>query len=538
MKKRSSRSTAARALASRLALGCAWLATACSGYYPLGETSEAGQLLGSDAATAPTEVADSRVAPSLAPPDVTMNGAETMLVTSVGDLDGDGRDEMAFAAVDFATRTSFVQLRYGVPKITDLEQVFAFERSGAHLALANEMYSLLSASSAGDLDGDGYGDLLIRTYDCDTTRPEEGAYVVYGGPERLEGTLPLGSVAAHFAPPSRSAAPPPGYGETCSYAQTIRAGDLDGDGFDDLVLNYAPQNDSTNGLPLLDTGEGLYVFYGRRERFSGTVPFTAADASFRAGDWVNTFPLGDVNGDGRADLLVAPLLPLDIAAIPGSFLLRGRAERWSGPLDVSANATLLEGAIMMAPASGHQPADFDGDGLHDLIIQTPESAYSLFYGSPDLFSDGFDFAASDAQVSAGRTIFSAGDRDADGDDELLDMFTNPANSDTSFSFIFTHNVALASGSAERFAGDVMFPEGDIIARSPNGLFGETQARDGSSGRALESTIPAGDLDGDGAEDLLTTSYIFEITRNDTYDMSSHQVHIHYGAPAPVEPTLR
>jgi hypothetical protein len=526
-----------------LAMACGSLMLACSGQYPLGETSGVAPLLDGDGESGsvnPSPAIDARVPVGLAPPDFSISAVEgstldATSVASVGDLDGDGRADMAVAGVDPASGVSYVHLRYGGPRPLGAADVFAFDHSGVYLTLPNEDWAHLTVASAGDVDGDGYADLLIDTPQCDITAPYEGTYLVYGGPERLEGMVPFTSIAARIVPPSRDSHPPPGYGFSCSgVVQPSHPGDLDGDGFDDLVLKRIPQVDTSGGGSLFGTGEGVYVFYGRAQRLSGQVPLSAADASLHITQDVSTYALGDIDGDGRADILVSP--DSYRATLPGSYLVKGRAERYSGQLDLAATATLLAGAYATNAPWLQNSGDLDGDGLDDVLLWDIYFSRHLFYGAPGLFSNGLDFSQADADIddTAGY-VFPVGDRDGDGDDEMLDQFSHFEDGKLLES-VLTTNVAFASGSRERFSGTLTFPEGEILAQAPDGLFPEQAGT--RSGRALTWTIPAGDLDGDGAADLFTTSDIYEIVGESSYNVTYPQVHIHYGTPASLTPSVR
>jgi hypothetical protein len=526
--------------ASHLALGlaCASLASACSGYYPLGETSAAGQFLSDDAPVARAEAADARIQASLAPPDVSIATDSALRpgsLASIGDLDGDGRDEMAVASFDFTTQTQFVHVRYGGPRPLDGQEAYAFAESGVHLSMPNGTSNTLRSlgmSGVGDVDADGYGDLLVFTVDCDSTQPDEGVYLVYGGPKRLTGTLPLPSVSTRFVPPARQANPPETQATSCRKPYPASPGDIDGDGFDDVLITRAPQDNQTDGSPIPGTGEGLYIFYGRSQRFSGDVPYTAADAAIQTTERFSAYPLGDINGDGRADLLVSPNWFRPWPA--RSFLLAGRTERWSGAVDLTAVATALEGAVVYSEVYEH--GDLDGDGLDDVLLQDSDLDLHIFYGAPNLFAGGLDFAAADASVSIGavRAVYPVGDRDGDGDDELLDQFVTADDFELR---VTRSNIAFASGSSARLSGNVVFPESDVTAQMPDGRFPEDLTPDRKGGRGLEYAIPAGDLDGDGADDLFTTSYIFHVDES-RIALGSPELHIHYGTFVPPTTPLR
>ncbi len=529
-----------RARASHLVFGlaCASLASACSGYYPLGETSQPEDLVDGEGPALRGPTGDARVPATLAPPDFTINapndGVGYRTLASVGDMDGDGRDEMAAASRDDTTGLSFVQLRYGGPRPSGAEEVFAFEHGGARLVVGNDVTNTLFVARAGDVDGDGYDDLLLETDECAAIDPRDGTYLIYGGPERLEGVVPLTSLAVHFAPPFREPFQTQ-YMSCESYRHAQGAGDIDGDGLDDILITSAPLL-GLDGSPEPGTGEGVYVFYGRPQRFSGEVPFTGADASFHVDFPVNPYALGDIDGDGLADLMMAA----DVYAKKpiGSFLVPGRAERWGGALDLAASGTLLEGAYVDSHIQVHTSGDLDGDGLDDVLLRSADGTRHLFYGASDLFAAGVDFAAADATIGGiAVDVYAAGDLDGDGDAELLDQFSNP-DSAIAMGFDFlSSNIAMASGTRERLSSAFGFAETEVLAQAPDGFFGDL-GRFGTSGRTLTTAIPAGDLDGDGADDLFTTSYHFEIFDGSNFGQTAPQVHVHYGTPAALTTPLR
>lgn len=503
-----------------LGLAGSSLTSSCSGYYPLGDISAgSGDDLLVDESTAVVPLAA-----ALPAPDFTLDvngGAGPGSLAFVGDLDGDGRDEMArLRSNDDATHAVSVHVRYGGPRPANDLDVLAFDQSGADLVLTGIDDVAFRVAPAGDVDGDGYADLLMGNGACNTQQEGAGTYVVYGGPERLPGASSLLEVAAHFVP----ARPGPETAEdfSCNGVDFMgKAGDLDGDGIDDLVITRAPLQTS-DGEWHPGTGEGVYVFYGRAQRFSGDVALASADAVFYLAQPLEALPLGDVNGDGRADLMVVQGT--------GSYFIPGQSQRYSGTLDLPSHSTFL--ADIRMDGYVWYPMDLDGDGLNDLLLIRTGYPLQVVYGRPELFADGFDPSQADATLQHGLNpyqVYPAGDRDGDGRDELLDQFyvqEGPVP-------FFNNEVALWHGSSTRLSGSFSFPESEVVARSGGVRFPEDPRR------VLESTIPGGDLDGDGAADLFTVSSLHTVVGESTFSGTAPQIHVHYGVLAdPPQPPVR
>jgi hypothetical protein len=500
-----------------LGLAGSSLTSACSGDYPLGDLSAGSrnhELVDESTAVVP-------LAAALPPPDFTLDVNGDGGPAFVGDLDGDGRDEMATLRSNYdATQVVSVHLRYGGPRPANDLDVSAFDQSGADLMLTGIDDVGFRVAPAGDIDGDGHADLLLGTGGCNTQQRGAGTYVVYGGPERLLGASPLLEVAAHFVPTR----PGPEIAEdfSCNGVDFRgRAGDLDGDGIDDLVITRAPLQTS-DGEWHPGTGEGVYVFYGRAQRFSGDVALASADAVFYLAQPLDALPLGDVDGDGRADLMVVQGT--------GSYFVPGHSQRYSGTLDLPSHSTFLAD-IYMDGDTWH-PMDLDGDRLNDLLVFRRDYGLQVWYGRPGFLADGFNLSQADATLQHDDNQYQvrpAGDRDGDGRDELLDQFYVPEGPVP----LFNNEVAFSHGSSTRLSGTFSFPESEVVARSGGVRFPDDPRR------VLESTIPGGDLDGDGAADLITVSSLHTVAGETTFSGAAPQLHVHYGVlAAPRQPPVR
>jgi hypothetical protein len=520
---------AGSSISAGIALGFLGAASACSGYYPLGRDS--GEPFPTDPET-PVASAAAHVSPILATPNFTLFATSgSGLVHSLGDIDGDGRDDLGTAEYDGASRRSLLHIRYGRARPTSDREVADFDQSGARVFGATTLEDGggdIVASWAGDVDGDGYGDFLVQTLECDRPKQGLGAYLVYGGPTRLDGVLSVADTGAHFIPPDVQLGSEMG-GTTCgNTALAIGVGDLDGDGLADFALTSNPLLDYLEH----SAGDGVYVFYGRKQRFSGELPYASADAWIRTDTKAVLAAVGDVNGDGHADLLIDHA---SYDSVPGSFFLAGQAERLRGSLELSQIATFLEGTYpAVTPHSRAQ--DLDGDGIDDLILQQDNTSHLrdnyLVYGTPGIFTtlgkgtpagarvDTIGAAWLDYIGSGARVAQFIGDRDGDGKAELVAQLYAPGAP------TLVGDLAVLSGSAARMSGATVFPAEEVHAAHPEGLYGDRF-------EGMVYCVPAGDLDGDGALDVITVSQKY-FERGDGsvgFDPESYRFNFHYGTPS-------
>jgi hypothetical protein len=318
------------------------------------------------------------------------------------DTDGDGRVEVAIAAPRAYGGAGRVYLYEGVTEGSTLSLVTTRRGTGT-------MNFGQSLAHAGDVNRDGYADLLVGTLEGNR------ASLYLGGQGALAATptvLQGGDALARFgvgvagvgdvngdgfddiAVAARSADGAPGLarvfhgggeGITLEPAVTLTtrgatsldvtvasAGDVNGDGFADVALGV----DGASG------GAGVvHVFHGGASGLEDAPAVTLAGADLLGSFGSRLAPAGDVNGDGYGDLFVAA---------PEAMDQRGRVSVfYGGPRGLSAvAATTLLGRAARARlgygvASG---ADLDGDGFTDLI--TSEPGYPANLGSVLVFRGG------------------------------------------------------------------------------------------------------------------------------------------------------
>jgi len=168
-----------------------------------------------------------------------------MRVAAEGDLDGDGRTDLALGAAgydpegDYAYEGAVYVVLGAVTGTIDL-----LAESEVTIVGAADQSLGSVASSAGDIDGDGVDDLLITGNEADDGVEDNGAYFLFYGP--LSGSLASSDADARFVGDHEDH-----YGRAVS-----TSGDVDGDGFDDILIGAT--GDHTNG----EWAGAAYLLYG------------------------------------------------------------------------------------------------------------------------------------------------------------------------------------------------------------------------------------------------------------------------------------
>jgi hypothetical protein len=313
-------------------------------------------------------------------------------------------------------------------------------------------------SSAGDINGDGYTDVVVGAQGNDGGGSGSGrAYIYYGG-EKMNNTMDLiftGELSSDW------------FG--CSVSS---AGDVNNDGYDDVAI-AAKWNDEGGG----NAGR-VYIYFGGSSIDNETdIILTGQEEGIQFGTSVSS--AGDVNNDGFDDLIVG----MDKYGTGKAFLYYGGTS-----MDDIADLIFTSGVDNDGFGKSVSSAgDVNNDGFEDIIVGAdgfPGNAY-IFYGGL-IMDDNIDLILPGISTGSrfGCSVASAGDLNNDGyDDVIVGACGN-------------NSMGVLAGRAYiYFGGAEMDSIVDLI------LSGETD--DDNFGVSVSS---AGDVNDDGYADVIVGAY--------------------------------
>ena len=393
--------------------------------------------------------------------DASTNDEYGYLSARAGDLNGDGYSDVLVATSGDGDNGDLgvVYVYYGSSgglDTTTEERLSGFETSGSILDVRDWI------SGAGDVNGDGYNDVIIGAprEDTDGYSSKGAAYVYYGSSSGLDGT----------------SADKITFSDSNSYADfgcaVSGAGDVDGDGYDDVIVGatgYVPQDG-------YDVG-GAFVYYGSSSGISSSEDrIIASNSTLYDYFGADVASAGDLNGDGYDDVLVAAL-DKDPYIYYGS----------SSGIDTDTEVQLDDGGL--GPLAG--AGDLNGDGYDDIAVGCwyglCAGVYIYYGGAAGVdVTDGTKLNTVDGAVNIdmGIVIDAAGDVNADGYADVVvgapDDDDNGSNSGAIYVY-YGSSAGLSSSNGEKVL-----------------------ASDGASEDSFGTSVAGvGDVNGDGYDELLT-----------------------------------
>ncbi len=396
---------------------------------------------------------------------------------TAGDIDGDGFGDVIVSAPAYDAGESnegAVFIFYG--SATGIASAGAGSAVRIESDQANATLGI--GTTAGDVNGDGYGDVIVGAcgYDVVAGANEGAAFVFHGGP--------TGIASQTVATANTTLLGDQAGGGFCR-GRTI--GDVNGDGYGDIVVGAAFYD-----APDVDEG-AEFIFYGSATGIADGGPGDAvtqlesdqAGAQFGSGG-----NAGDVNGDGYSDVVLAA------PRFSNPEMQEGVVFVYHGGLAGLTGAGVLESNLANAlfGSAVSTAGDFNGDGYSDVIVGAPsysngelgEGAAFLFLGSATGLSEpvatlgprGLD----GGQIAGGFGGSASGIGDVNGDG-LADLLIGSSTYDDGAN-VDAGRAVLVLGSKD----GVMTPGVETV---------------GQAGSRYGSTVaPAGDVNGDGFRDAL------------------------------------
>jgi hypothetical protein len=375
-----------------------------------------------------------------------------------------------------------------------------------------------SATAAGDVNGDGFGDIIIgaETWWDQTqvgNERQEGAALVF-----------LGSAAGPVGNnPSNANAVIEMNEATATVSDVASAGDVNGDGFGDIIVGSQFYPSILPGTQLAVDG-AAFVFHGGPNGITATgaeqanATILATQLGSAMGNWVDG--AGDVNGDGFADVLVS--VPRRGTLFPAEIPINDRSGNYGmilvfhgGPNGITGTGISDADAVILPYEDTGQPlppvdaqvqqavgaGDINNDGFDDVVVGG--TSITVYFGGPSGITaqDVFDannrvfadpplgVSQSIAGASPGFLVSGAGDINNDGFADVVASLPGKQ---------------LVPGAVETQQGAVY-----VMLGGPTGLniTSTSQAHTTITGEFSVETVGfsidgPGDIDADGFDDLV------------------------------------
>ncbi len=348
-----------------------------------------------------------------------------------------------------------------------------------------------SAASAGDVNNDGYADVIVNAFgytDPDSAESGHGKVYVYLGSSTGLSTTPVFTAIGETTEASL------GRGAVGS------AGDINKDGYGDIIIGAH----GTNG----HQGR-VYIYYGNATGITSTVVFSVSGENTGDEFARSAASAGDVNNDTYVDIIVgASGYMTNKGKI---YVYYGSASGLSSTPDFTATGVLTEFGRSVASAG-----DVDNDGYDDVIVGEPDMTHGdagptsgrvyLYYGSASGLSSTnvVTLSGENAGDKFGEAAASAGDINNDGYDDVI-----------------VGARGYTDAQAEQGKMYVYHGSGSGLNATPAFSFTEVNI----GGEIGSYVAPAGDVNKDGYDDVLVGSRSFDAGGGNKQGMA----YLYYGS---------
>jgi len=428
-------------------------------------------------------------------------------VSSAGDVNGDGFDDLIIGAPrtdpnGYGSGSCYVVFGKSSGFDASLGLFSLDGNNGFRLdGLAISDFLGKSVSSAGDMNGDGFDDIIVGADGANSNGKYSGSsYVIFGKASGFEASVNLSSLNGDngFRLDVEE------FNASLGWSVSS-AGDVNADGFDDLIIG-APNSIGNAGLS--------YVVFGKASGFDSSINLSKLDGidGFRLNgvveydySGISVSDAGDVNGDGFGDVIIGASGADPHGYSSGSsYVVFGKSSGFDATLDLSSldgnNGFRMDG-LSVGDGFGNSVSsagDINGDGFDDLIIGSLNTGYSfVVFGKNSGFDATLDLAnlKSDSGFRldeeangdcAGRSVSNAGDVNGDDFDDLI-IGAPWADSNSGSTYIVFGRSNFDSGNVIKgTTGD------DILTGTPGAdNFAALDGNDNLSGRGGADIFNAG-----------------------------------------------
>ena len=350
----------------------------------------------------------------------------------------------------------------------------------------------LSVADAGDVNRDGFNDVIVGAPNFDNGQNDEGAAFIYFGgagvfDTEADARLEINQVGAKFG------------------QSVAGAGDVNNDGYADVIVG-ADRFDT-----LVIDGGAAFIYFGGPGEFDINADSRLSPGQAQAQLGYSVDGAGDVNGDGFSDVIVGVIHFSNGQSDEGAALIYFGG---MGAFNVNHDALLESnqtGALMgWSVASA---GDVNGDNFADVMVSAPaygnngqsnEGAVFIYFGGSGMFNVIPDAQLEGNQVNAyfGESVSAAGDVNGDG-----------------FADVIVGAFLYDNGQADEGAAFIYFGSSGVFNITPDGLLESDQVSSG-----FGYTVGGGaDLNGDGFADVMVGAYQY-----DSGQVNEGVVGVYYG----------
>jgi hypothetical protein len=338
-------------------------------------------------------------------------------VTNAGDLNGDGYPDLAIGSYkdDTAgTDAGKVHVLFGKRTGWATNTQLGTSDDASFVGASAGAWAGHSVAGIGDINGDGYGDLLIGANRDKTSGSDAGAaYIIFGRATGWSKNADL-KTAANVTFLGEDSVDWAGY-------SVGAAGDVNGDGIPDILIGA-----NWRGTGNDQKGEA-YLLFGNYS-WSGSMNISTANASFVGTDfwgWMGfqVNGVGDVNADGYDDIMVSAYMP------SLAYLFYGKPTGWALRTSPDAADTTFKRTGTNSGIFFSGNGDIDGDGYDDILIGDPSTkngTVHIVYGQAQKFDKNYDFGKYNASLvgeviydAAGSPVSLVNDTNGDGLDDIM-----------------------------------------------------------------------------------------------------------------------